>query len=184
MAHLVPPHTQFARLRSPQQFALIQLVSSLSVITLQPIQATKTYHKLLQLFTGYGKTYQQHVEAQALAFYVRGVAQNVTVFGFLGWLTILHFGPNSRVYPFFAFNYSRDPYTFGLTFIATSAVWMIELATSWVTRRFMYRISGVDVTSVGTRELKDYPELVVTCGWGAVHVLSNVLFFLIKLDFD
>jgi hypothetical protein len=76
--------SQFARLRSPQQFALIQLVSSLSVITLQPIQVTRIWYKTLQIVIGYGKSYEEHLDAQAITFYVRGVAQNVTILGFLG----------------------------------------------------------------------------------------------------
>jgi hypothetical protein len=80
--------SQFARLRSPQQFALIQLVSSLSVITLQPIQVTRIWYKTLQIVIGYGKSYEEHLDAQAITFYVRGVAQNVTILGFLGGFPI------------------------------------------------------------------------------------------------
>ena len=45
---------------------------------------TKTWHRLLQVLIGYGKTYEEHLDAQAITFYVRGVAQNVTILGFLG----------------------------------------------------------------------------------------------------
>lgn len=74
---------------------------------------------------------------------MRGVAQNITALSFLGWLCILHFGPNSRgypfhlnestvpnlcsfadIYPFFRFSYNKDPYTFQLTFLATLAIWV------------------------------------------------------------
>lgn len=78
------PPSQFARLRSPQQFAIVQLISSLSILLFQPLQATQLWHKALTLFIGYGKSYEEHVEAQAMTFYVRGVAQNVTILGFLG----------------------------------------------------------------------------------------------------
>ncbi len=41
--------------------------------------------------------YEEHIEAIASSFYVRGLAQNITMVGFLGWLSILHFGPNRRM---------------------------------------------------------------------------------------
>jgi hypothetical protein len=54
------------------------------VITLQPIQVTRIWYKTLQIVIGYGKSYEEHLDAQAITFYVRGVAQNVTILGFLG----------------------------------------------------------------------------------------------------
>lgn len=42
-----------------------------------------------------------------------------------GWLSILHFGSNAQIYPFFKFAQTEDdPYTFALTFIASCAVWV------------------------------------------------------------
>ena len=55
---------------------------------------------------------------------------------FLGWLAILHFGPNSAVYPFFAFETTEgDPYTFALTFWASSIVWVRGRRSSLASRR-------------------------------------------------
>lgn len=123
---------------------MIQLLSSIAVIFLHPLQVTRIWHRGLQIFLNYGKEYDDHVHEQAITFYVRGVAQNVTALSFLGWLCILHFGPNARefnksdsrctiltyfalaldIYPFFRFSYNRDPYTFQLTFLATLAIWV------------------------------------------------------------
>lgn len=58
-------------------------------------------------------------------FYARSLAQAVSMPAFLGRLAILHYGPNSAVYPFFAFETTEgDPYTFALTFWASSIVWV------------------------------------------------------------
>jgi hypothetical protein len=75
---------QFARLRSPQQFATVQLLSSIAIITIFPLQTTRIWHRGLELFSGYNKTYEEHVDNLAVGFYVRGVAQNVTALSFLG----------------------------------------------------------------------------------------------------
>ncbi|KAJ9092754.1 hypothetical protein QFC19_008606 [Naganishia cerealis] len=160
----------FARLQSPQQFIVIQLLSSIAVIFLHPFQVTRIWHRGLQVFLNYSKTYEEHVHAQAITFYVRGVAQNVTALSFLGWLCILHFGPNAHIYPFFRFSYNKDPYTFQLTFLATLAIWAIELVNSFIARQLMYVITNMDVTELGLNEMKEYPELTVASG----KVSSNI----------
>ena len=69
------------------------------------------WHKLLQLVIGYPLGWEEHADSVATAFYCRGLAQNITMVGFLGksmtmtrdateclgWLSILHFGPNARM---------------------------------------------------------------------------------------
>ncbi|KAK4686249.1 hypothetical protein P7C73_g3888, partial [Tremellales sp. Uapishka_1] len=73
----------FARLRSPSQFATVQLISSISTIIIFPIQMTKLWHKGLQLVIGYPQPWEEHADTVAVGFYVRGLAQNVTMLGFL-----------------------------------------------------------------------------------------------------
>ena len=101
---------QFARLRSPTQFATVQLLSSISVVIIFPLQMSGLWHKLLQLVIGYPLGWEEHADSVATAFYCRGLAQNITMVGFLGksmrmikdateclgWLSILHLGPNAR----------------------------------------------------------------------------------------
>lgn len=77
-------HLQFARLRSPSQFATVQLLSSISVVVIFPLQMSKTWHRLLQILVGYPQPWEDHAENVATSFYVRGLAQNVTMVGFLG----------------------------------------------------------------------------------------------------
>ena len=45
---------------------------------------TKIWHRLLQIVIGYPHSWEDHVDSIATAFYVRGLAQNVTMVGFLG----------------------------------------------------------------------------------------------------
>ncbi|KAK8854635.1 hypothetical protein IAR55_003374 [Kwoniella newhampshirensis] len=170
----------FARLRSPTQFATVQLLSSLTVIILFPVQMSRPYHRLLQIVIGYPSPWEEHVENVATSFYCRGLAQNVTMVGFLGWLSILHFGPNSQIYPFFKFDPTpEDPYTFQLTFTASAVIWGSELISSFIARQVMSFAFGVNVSQMGLDEMREYPEL----GWASVHVSMNILLFLIKLNF-
>ncbi|ALO69263.1 hypothetical protein CNG00870 [Cryptococcus deneoformans JEC21] len=174
----------FARLRSPTQFATVQLLSSISTILIFPIQMSRPWHRLLQIIIGYPNPWEEHVENVAMGFYCRGLAQNVTMVGFLGWLSILHFGPNSQLYPFFRFHPTpEDPYTFPMTFIASCVIWSSELVSSFIARQIMSYAFGVNVSQIGIDEMKDYPELVPACGWASVHVSMNILLFLIKLNF-
>ncbi|OXG81942.1 hypothetical protein C345_04581 [Cryptococcus neoformans A2-102-5] len=174
----------FARLRSPTQFATVQLLSSISTILIFPIQMSRPWHRLLQIVIGCPNSWEEHVENVAMGFYCRGLAQNVTMVGFLGWLSILHFGPNSQLYPFFRFHPTpEDPYTFPMTFIASCAIWSSELFSSFIARQIMSYAFGVNVSQIGIDEMKDYPELVPACGWASVHVSMNILLFLIKLNF-
>ena len=75
---------QFARLRSPSQFATVQLLSSALVVGVFPLQMTKLWHRLLQIVIGYPNSWEDHVDNIATTFYLRGLAQNVTMVGFLG----------------------------------------------------------------------------------------------------
>jgi hypothetical protein len=52
--------TLFARLRSPDQYAFIQLLSSIWIISFYPLSMTRLFHKALQWFLGYEKTLEEH----------------------------------------------------------------------------------------------------------------------------
>ncbi|WWC71400.1 uncharacterized protein I206_105355 [Kwoniella pini CBS 10737] len=150
----------FARLRSPTQYATVQLLSSISVIIIFPLQMSHTYHRLLQILIGYPISWEEHVENVSTSFYCRGLAQNVTMVGFLGWLSILHFGPNQHIYPFFRFDPTpEDPYTFPLTFTASSIIWGSELISSFLARLLISLAFGVNVSQIGLDEMREYPEL-------------------------
>lgn len=71
-----------------------------------------------------------------------------TVVAFLGWLTILHYGPNSTIYPFFAFDSPTDPYTYRLTATASLVIWATELVSSFFARSVIWMMYRMDVTNV------------------------------------
>jgi hypothetical protein len=45
---------------------------------------SRSWHRLLQIVVGYPQPWEDHAENVATSFYVRGLAQNVTMVGFLG----------------------------------------------------------------------------------------------------
>ncbi|KAE8230062.1 hypothetical protein CF326_g4943 [Tilletia indica] len=173
----------FARLRSFDQFALIQLLSSFWVCIWYPFSMSGFCHRIVQYFNPEPKSWEEYVEAVGLAFYLRNLAQNTTMIAFLGWVSILHFGNNQQLYPFFAFADKNDPYNYQLTMLGSLAIWASELFTSFVAREICKWAFHVDVTALGLDEMRAYPEIVPTCVWSTIHVLMDMLFFLIKLNF-
>lgn len=173
----------FARLRSFDQFALVQLLSSFWVCIWYPLSMTSLFHRITQHFNPHPKSWEEYVESVGLAFYVRNLAQNTTMIAFLGWVSILHFGKNQHLYPFFAFDDQRDPYNYQLTMLGSGAIWASELITSFIARCICKWLFGVDVTNLGLDEFREFPELLPTCVWTSVHVLMDMLLFLIKLNF-
>lgn len=48
---------------------------------------SRLWYKALQLVIGYPIPWEEHADNVATAFYCRGLAQNITMVGFLGKLT-------------------------------------------------------------------------------------------------
>lgn len=63
-------------------------------------------------------------------------------------LTILHFGPNKQLYPYFSFDSEVDPYTYRLTAIASLVIWATELTSSFLARAVIWFCYKIDVTNV------------------------------------
>lgn len=173
----------FARLRSFDQFALVQLLSSFWVCIWYPLSMSSLCHRIVQYFNPSPRSWEEYVESVGLAFYLRNLAQNTTMLAFLGWVSILHFGSNQPLYPFFAYDNKHDPYNYQLTMLGSLAIWGSELLSSFVARQICYFAYRVDVTNLGLDEMREFPELLPTIGWGAVHTLMDMLLFLIKLNF-
>ncbi|SNX84385.1 uncharacterized protein MEPE_03094 [Melanopsichium pennsylvanicum] len=173
----------FARLRSFDQFALVQLLSSLWVCIWYPLSMSSLCHRIVQYFNPSPRSWEEYVESVGLAFYLRNLAQNTTMLAFLGWVSILHFGRNQPLYPFFAYDNKHDPYNYQLTMLGSLAIWGSELLSSFVARQICYMAFRVDVTNLGLDEMREFPELLTTIGWGSVHTLMDMLLFLIKLNF-
>ena len=89
----------FARLRSFDQFALVQLLSSTWVCLWYPFCMSQTWLRTLNLSSSRPISHDMHVKKISLYFYLRTVAQHTTMLAFLGWLSLLHFGINQPLYP-------------------------------------------------------------------------------------
>lgn len=94
---------------------------------------------------------------------------------FLGWITILHFGPNNQLYPFFSFESTSDPYTYRLTIIASLIIWGSELLSSFLARLVIWFCYKLDVTNIGLDEFREHPELVICAIVMSIHVLMDML---------
>ena len=174
----------FARLRSVDQFAMVQLGSFLWVCIYYPIAITKKMHGFLVRFIGVTLTYDEYKEKIGRSFYLRNLAENTTMLGFLCWVNILHFGPNRAAYPYFHMD-DRDgsPYNHQRTVIAALVIWSSELISSYITRFTFKKAFHHSITQQAIREFERYPEMIIGFVLVMVHVLQNILVALIKLDF-
>ncbi|KAL7275492.1 hypothetical protein RUND412_001550 [Rhizina undulata] len=173
----------YARLRSPSQFAYLQLLSSSIVVLYQPLSMTKAFHRTMILLGINGQDYEEYKKYIGRSFYVRGLAENVSMVAWLGWVAVLHYGANTKVYPYFSFSDKSDPYTFELTFFASLATWGCEIIAGWAVRRIMKWGFGFNVTKEALQDFKTYPELMPACLAVMVHVLQNMLFSIIRMRF-
>lgn len=175
----------FARLRSVDQFAIVQLASFLWVCIYYPFVMTSQVHHLLVRFIGIALTYDEYKAKIARSFYLRNLAENTSMLGFLCWFNILHFGPNRAAYPYFYMD-DKDgsPYNHNRTFIAALIIWTTELTSSYITRFTFKKAFKHSVTNQAVQEFKKYPEMIVGFVLVMLHVLQNILFALIKLEFS
>lgn len=59
------------------------------------------------------------------------------------------------------------------------AIWASEIMSVWLAALIFRLLYGVHVVRVGLEEMRMYPETVPTLVWTSLHVLMNMLFFLI-----
>lgn len=159
----------FARLRSFDQFALIQLLSSTWVCIWYPLSMSKLWLKVLNVFNSRPLSHEKHVEKISLYFYLRNIAQHTTMLAFLGWLSLLHFGINQPLYPFFAFD-DNDPYNYRLTMMGSLAIWASEIFSNFLTAsvRILTLISALPLflwRSCGTSWLGRDAPVSRTCAY-------------------
>ncbi|QSL66379.1 hypothetical protein MERGE_000757 [Pneumocystis wakefieldiae] len=177
----------YARLHSPQQFAVIQGASSFTVIIIVPALMTKWAYKAYLFFTKSQIDYQEYKRNSGRSFYIKTLAQNITMISFLGWVCILHFGPNKSVYPYFTFSTevpsNDDVYSFKLTFFATLVVWASELISSFITRLIMKLFFKFEVTNEALKDMMEFPDILPAALSVCIHVLQNMLFSIIHLEF-
>ncbi|KAF7556631.1 hypothetical protein G7046_g6242 [Stylonectria norvegica] len=120
----------YARLRSPAQFVILQVLSSTGLVIITPIMMTPIVHKILTLLGLNYQSYESYQKLQTRNIFIRFLAENVSMVAFLGSILVLHFGANQDVYPYFAFDDDREPYDFNLTFYASMVTWACELVAS------------------------------------------------------
>ncbi|ORY55462.1 uncharacterized protein BCR38DRAFT_356832 [Pseudomassariella vexata] len=172
----------YARLRSPSQFIMLQILSSSSLIILTPITMTATYHRILCFLGLTAQSYAAYQKLRIRDVFIRFLAENVSMLAFLGSILVLHFGANKHVYPYFAFD-DGEEYDFGLTFYASSITWACELTATLVLRGLIKWCFGVNAGIEGKLDFTVWPELLPTSVAVMLHVLQNMLFSIIRLHF-
>ncbi|TGO35732.1 hypothetical protein BHYA_0148g00200 [Botrytis hyacinthi] len=210
----------YARLRSPQQFIYLQIMSSSFLILLAPLTISAPFHSLLTLLGLSGQSYTEYQKFCTRNIFLRGLTENVSMLTFLGSILVLHYGANKDVYPYFAFDTPIPPptnqtlssithkffpsiphlphhlpasnspplnappqYDFRLTFYASIVTWGCEIVAGWITRRILWWGWKINVTAEGKRDLAAWPELLPTGVVVMVHVLQNMLFSIVRLEF-
>lgn len=173
----------YARLRSPKQFLVLQILSSTRLVVLTPIMMTTVFHKILSVLGLTTLSYGTYQKLQTRNVFIRFLAENASMATFLGSVLVLHFGANKNVYPYFSFDDLDDDYDFNMTFWASGVTWGCELVASIVVRVLVRAIFSVDVGLEGRMDLAVWPELLPTCVAVTLHVLQNMLFSIIRLRF-
>lgn len=176
----------YARLRSPEQFVYLQILSSSTLIIFTPLTMSRLYHRITVALNLTDQSYASYQKVCTRNVFIRFLAENVSMAAFLGSVLVLHFGPNKDVYPYFAFDMKEkgdDEYDFGLTFWASSVTWACELVAFVCVRVLIRCIFGVDVGMEGKLDLAVWPELLPTSVAVMFHVLQNMFFSIIRLQF-
>ncbi|KAI1004236.1 hypothetical protein K3495_g3975 [Podosphaera aphanis] len=187
----------YARLRSPSQFLVLQIISSSILIFLAPLTMCKTYHCILTLISINGQSLQQYQKFCARNIYIRNLSECVSMVTFLGSILVLHYGPNKNVYPYFAFDRkfgtaadqklpevdSNAGYDFGLTFYASMVTFACEVLAAWIVRRIVWLGWQINVTDEAIKDLSTWPEMLPSVVIVMVHVLQNMLFSIVRLRF-
>lgn len=173
----------YARLRSPKQFVILQILSSTSLVVLTPIMMTRLFYRALTVLGLNGLSYPSYQKIQTRNVFIRFLAENTSMATFLGSVAVLHYGANKAVYPYFAFSQESEPYDFKLTFWASSVTWACELAASLAVRLLIKFCFEVDVGLEGKLDFTVWPELLPTSIIVVLHVLQNMLFSIIRLHF-
>ncbi|PHH70282.1 hypothetical protein CDD80_6114 [Ophiocordyceps camponoti-rufipedis] len=173
----------YARLRSPSQFVVLQLLSSTSLVVLTPLSMTRRYHGLLVATGLNGQSFGSYQKLQARNVFIRFLAENASMATFLASIAVLHYGANRDVYPYFALDDQAEPYDLALTLWASSVTWACEMVASLAVRALIRLCFAVDVGVEGRQDLAVWPELLPTCVTVTLHVLQNMMFSIIRLQF-
>ncbi|KAF8419873.1 hypothetical protein EV426DRAFT_676166 [Tirmania nivea] len=172
----------YARLRNPGQFLVLQGVSVGGGVVWYLVTMSEWWYRVVSFFGGAReggvRAYRKYV---GRGLFIRGIAENVSMCAWVGWVVVLHYGGNRVVYPYFAFE--KKMYTFELTFWMSLVTWVSEVLAGWVVRRVVKWVWEVDVEREAGRELVRFPELVGVGVVGCVHVLQNMLVGIVRVRF-
>ncbi|RPB22927.1 hypothetical protein L211DRAFT_857963 [Terfezia boudieri ATCC MYA-4762] len=196
----------YARLRNPGQFLVLQGVSVGGGVVWYLVTMSRWWYRIVSYFGGAREggvgAYRKYV---GRGLFIRGIAENVSMCAWVGWVVVLHYGGNRVVYPYFAFesgtggwwpgygdgdgigasgeNGGEKMYTFELTFWMSLVTWVSEVLAGWVVRGLVKWVWEVDVERDAGRELVRFPELVGVGVIGGVHVLQNMLVGIVRVRF-
>ncbi|KAF9953629.1 hypothetical protein BGZ72_005261 [Mortierella alpina] len=173
----------FVRLRSYEQFLVIQLASSFWVCIFHPICMTHTVYRTLVYLFGITRTYEEYKRQVGRGLFLRNLAENVTMLAFLCWVNILYYGPNAKIYPYFQFKDLNVEYDHDVTVYASLGIWASELISNFINRTICKRLMGHHVTKEALKDFKEYPELIVAFVLVMVHILQDMLLSLLHLNF-
>ncbi|KAM7188726.1 hypothetical protein V8F20_010443 [Naviculisporaceae sp. PSN 640] len=182
----------YARLRG-EQFIMLQILSSTGLIIVTPLLMSARFHWFLSIIGINGQSYGAYQKQCIRNVFIRFLAENASMLAFLGSVVVLHFGANKDVYPYFAFDgkgmgngddgETGLMFQFGMTFWASSVTWACELVTSFIVAGLINWIYGVSVVTEGKLDFAVWPELLPTSVVVMLHVLQNMLFTIIRLQF-
>ncbi|KAF9932202.1 hypothetical protein FBU30_008757 [Linnemannia zychae] len=173
----------FVRLRSYEQFVVIQLASSFWVCIFHPICMTYTVYRTLVYLFGITRTYEEYKRQIGRGLFLRNLAENVTMLAFLLWVNILYYGPNAKIYSYFKFEDLNVEYNHDVTVYASVGIWTSELISNFINRMICKKYLGHHVTKEALKDLKEYPELIVAFVLVMVHILQDMLLSLLDLNF-
>ncbi|KAG0012159.1 hypothetical protein BGZ81_001741 [Podila clonocystis] len=173
----------FVRLRSIEQFVVIQLASSFWVCIFHPICMTHYVYRALVYLFGITKTYEEYKRQVGRGLFLRNLAENVTMLAFLLWVNILHYGPNSKIYTYFQFKDMKAALDHDVTVYASLAIWASELISNFINRLICKKFLGHHVTKEALKDFKEYPELIVVFVLVMIHILQDMLLALLDLKF-
>ncbi|KAJ1812773.1 hypothetical protein LPJ75_003485, partial [Coemansia sp. RSA 2598] len=188
MTYFIFYRNLFSRLQNPEQVVFIQLGSSLWVVFIYPVRMARWVYRLMAFCCRWSEdyTYDMYVKQLGRTFFLRNVAENATMLGFLCWVTVLHFGPNRHHYPHFQFKPLDDEfnYKYSLTVRASAYVWASELVASRIVRLLFRTIYKHDISAEAVHDFRRYPHAVSAMVLVTIHVLQNILFGMIHLSFS
>jgi hypothetical protein len=172
----------FARLRNVEQFAVIQLFQVLNIVLVLPLFMTEQVHRWGVVWWGENRSLKEYRVQLGRNLFLRNIAENVTMISFLGWLLVLHYGPNNSFYPYFQFNEPGQVYNVNLTVFASLIVWGSEIMAGFITRLTLKRYFHLSVTREAVKDFKRYPDLIVVMILVVIHILQDMLLSLVRIS--